>query len=57
MTQVLHILKTEPDDTVAELIGAFPDDAGGTVALYEEEVDWEDLVERIFAADKVICWW
>lgn len=54
---VLHILKTEPDETVEDLIRAFADDDAVTVPLYEGDVDWEGLVDEIFAADKVICWW
>lgn len=54
---VLHILKSEPDETVRELMQAFADDRSETVTLYDGEVDWQGLVDRIFAADKVICWW
>jgi len=54
---VLHILKTEPDEIVVELMAAFDEDRSETVPLFDAEVDWEDLVDRIFAADKVICWW
>lgn len=55
--KILHILKTEPDETVEELTAAFADDDVTTVRLEKEEVDWPDLVDEIFAADKVICWW
>ena len=55
--KVLHILKTEPDETVEELTGVFTDDEVTTVPLYRGEVDWPALVDEIFAADKVICWW
>jgi hypothetical protein len=54
---VLHILKTEPDDIVVELMAAFDDDRSETVSLFADDVDWEGLVDRIFTADKVICWW
>jgi hypothetical protein len=55
--KVLHILKTEPDETIQELTGAFADDEVTIVPLYEGEVDWADVVDQIFAAEKVICWW
>lgn len=55
--KILHVLKTEPDETVDELLAVFADDDVTTVPLYEEGVDWPDLVDKIFAADKVICWW
>jgi hypothetical protein len=54
---VLHILKTEPDEIVVELMAAVADDQVETVALYQGDVDWDGLVDRIFAADRVICWW
>jgi hypothetical protein len=55
--KVLHILKSEPDDTVVDLMGVFEDEQVETVKLDDDGVDWEGLVDRIFAADKVICWW
>ena len=55
--KVLNILKSEPDETVEELRQAFADDEVETVSLYEGDVDWAALVDRIFSADKVICWW
>jgi hypothetical protein len=55
--KVLHILKTEPDETVEQLMRAFADDEVTTVPLYEGGVDWDGLVDAIFAADKVISWW
>ena len=62
MAKVLHILKTEPDDMVAGLIEALSGEDGvAVVCLYEDElsggiVDWERLVDDIFAHEKVICW-
>ncbi len=55
--KILHIFKTEPDDTVKDFAGAFADDEVETVPLYEGDVDWAKLVDQIFAADKVISWW
>lgn len=55
--KILHILKSEPDETVEELAAAFADEEVTTVPLYDDGVDWSDLVDEIFAADKVICWW
>ena len=55
--RVLHILKTEPDETVEEFMQAFTDDEVTTVPLYEGEVDWEALVDQIFSHDKIIGWW
>lgn len=55
--KVLHILRSQPDETVAALMKFFSDQEEKTVALYEGDVDWEALVDDIFAADKVISWW
>ena len=55
--QILHILRTQPDETIASLKQPFSDQDGKTVALYEGDVDWEALVEDIFGAEKVISWW
>ena len=54
---VLHILRTEPDETVQELIEAFAVDESTTISLFEEEVDWPGDVDQIFASEKTICWW
>jgi len=55
--KVLHIQKTEADETVEQLMLAFTDDEVETVALYEGDVDWAALIDKIFASDKVISWW
>lgn len=55
--QILHIMRTQPDQTVASLKQSFEDQEGKTVVLYEGDVDWEALVDDIFASQKVISWW
>ena len=63
MSKILHILKSEPDETVAGVIEAQSLDGDvAVVSLYRDEitgqsVDWSRLVEDIFAYDRVICWW
>ena len=63
MQKVLHILKTESDETVEQFIDAISGDEGATVVnLYRDgisdaAVNWVRLVDDIFAHDKVICWW
>ena len=54
---VLHILRTEPDDTVQEFMEVFAADESTPSPLYEEGVDWPGVVDAIFAAEKTICWW
>ena len=63
MTKVLHILKSEPDETIAKVIEAQSVEGEvAVVSLYRDEisgnaVDWSRLVADIFAYDRVICWW
>jgi len=63
MAKVLHILKSEPDETIARVIEAQSvKEEVAVVSLYRDEisgnaVDWSRLVEDIFAYDRVICWW
>ena len=56
--KILNILRSEPDEMVAQCVEAFSrDEEGKKIALYEGEVDWAGLVDEIFAHDKVVCWW
>jgi len=55
--KVLHIFKSVPDETVNELIKEFSDHEEKKTALYQSDVDWDCLVDDIFASDKVISWW
>jgi len=63
MAKVLHILKSEPDEHVAEIIAAASrEDPVAVVSLYEDKisgsrVNWSRLVEDIFLYDRTICWW
>ncbi|MEK6194130.1 MAG: hypothetical protein N2F24_07880 [Deltaproteobacteria bacterium] len=63
MAKVLHILKSEPDETIAKVIEAQSVEGEvAVVSLYRDEisgnaVDWSRLVEDIFSYDRVICWW
>ncbi|MFO7751212.1 MAG: hypothetical protein R6V54_14080 [Desulfobacteraceae bacterium] len=55
--EVLHILRSEPEETVKKLMAPFTGGQEKTTPLYEPDVDWETLVDDIFASDKVISWW
>lgn len=56
--KTLHIFRTEPDETVKELASLTdPGQEDPRIALYEPDVDWDSLVDDIFAADKIISWW
>ena len=56
--KILHILKSEPDETVEKLsVVMSMEDPTSVVMLYDSPVDWSALVDQIFDSDKVICWW
>ena len=55
--KVLHILKSEPDESIEVFMEAFSEEEVSTVSIYDGEVDWSALVDDIFSHDKVICWW
>lgn len=63
MPKILHLLRSEPDDTVTELISAMSgSDEATVVCLYPDEisgapVDWDRLVDDIMAHEKIISWW
>jgi hypothetical protein len=56
--KILHLLRSEPDETVEKLCGLVSKSVDSSVInLYKKEVDWPALVDEIFSHDKVICWW
>lgn len=54
----LHILKSVPDDNTMQLIDIVKE--GGKESnlfpLYENEPDYDELIDQIFKHDKVISW-
>lgn len=55
---MLHLLRSEPDETVLKITDIISADTVTTVvALYGELTDWSGLVDKIFENDQVICWW
>lgn len=56
--KTLHILRSEPDETVEKLsVVISMEDTASVVMLYEDPVNWSALVDEIFDNDRVICWW
>lgn len=56
--KILHILRTEPDETVKEMVASTTNgDQSTEVQLYKRDIDWFRLVDDIFSHDKIICWW
>jgi hypothetical protein len=54
---MLHIFRSKPDEQVRELIRAVSSGETREIALYEELVDYDQLLDDIFSHDQVICWW
>lgn len=56
--KMLHILKSEPDNNTNVLMGILSEGNEETVfPLYENNPDYEALIDQIFAHDQVISWW
>lgn len=56
--KVLHIFKSRPDGMVSDIVKqTCQQDDCGFIETFQENVDWDDVVDKLFAADKVICWW
>ncbi len=58
--RLLHILKSEPDEDTRTLMGILSEGEGeetNILCLYEEDADYERLIDMIFEHDRVISWW
>lgn len=56
--KTLHILKTEPDNNTKALIDNVSQGEESTIfRMYDENVDYEKLIELIFEYDKTVSWW
>ena len=58
--KILHILKTEPDNNTKTLMVSLGESQGketSVFTLYDEQTDYEELIDLIFEHDKIISWW
>ena len=56
--KILHILRSEPDQMTRNLIlQSFEDAQNIEISLYQENINYDELVADIFSSDKVISWW
>lgn len=58
--KILHILKTEPDNNTKSLmttLGELQGKETTVFTLYNEQADYEKLIDLIFEHDKIISWW
>lgn len=55
--KLLHIYKTEPDDTTTTLVKALNEGNDVTeVRLYDEPVDYDLVLKLVFENDRSISW-
>lgn len=56
--KILHILRTEPDEMTRTFIQqTFGDAQNAEVPLYEDNINYDELIVEIFSSDRVISWW
>jgi hypothetical protein len=56
--KVLHILKTEPDKKTRSLMDILSQGEEATVfELYNEQTNYEKLIDLIFEHDRTVSWW
>ena len=56
--KLLHILKSDPDESARTLMGIVSEGEEATeFNLYDETADYEKLIDMIFEHEKVITWW
>ncbi|MGB5231972.1 MAG: hypothetical protein WBN83_10670 [Desulfoprunum sp.] len=56
--KILNVYRSEPDDTTKKLIEIVTRDReSDEFYLNVEKPDYDQLVDKIFAADQTISWW
>jgi hypothetical protein len=56
--KVLHILRSEPDEMTRNFIlQSFEAARNIEIPIYQENVDYDQLVQEILSSDQVISWW
>ena len=56
--KILNVYRSEPDEVTKKLVEIVTRDREtDTFDLNVANPDYNQLVDKIFAADKTICWW
>jgi len=56
--KILHIFRSPPTPEVLKLVAILSErNEAAEFSLYQEDVDYDSLVQLIFSHDKVISWW
>ncbi len=55
--KTLHLLRSKPDEVTEKILNLAKQENDKIIKLYEDNVDWEKLIDEIFEFDRVISWW
>lgn len=56
--KLLYIMRSEPDKNTESLMNILSEGEEPSIfPLYDEQADYEKLIDMIFEHDKVISWW
>lgn len=56
--KLLHIFKSEPDETTLKLVEAVSEgNETRRETMYDGPVDYDKIVRLVFEYDANICWW
>jgi len=56
--KILNVYRSAPDETTKKLVEIVNRDReSDSFDLNVDNPDYDQLVDKIFAADKTICWW
>ena len=56
--KILNVYRSEPDETTKKLVEILSRDReSDSFDLNVDSPDYDALVDKVFAADKTICWW
>ena len=56
--KTLHILRSEPTPMTLKFVRTISNNGeNGQFKLYQEDIDYDRLMNEIFSSDRVICWW
>jgi len=56
--KILHVYRSQPDDDTKKLIEIVSEGRDtDSFDLAVDNPDYDQLVDKVFAADQTICWW
>ena len=56
--KILHVYRSQPDDDTKKLVEIVSEGReADSFDLAVDNPDYDQLVDKVFAADQTICWW